>query len=194
MFEDVEEGHLEGEEPVVFRYNREERIAKAPKIVQEYYAGGLRPVKGIKALFATKSNRFVFLALVFFIAVTWVYTGLNNTRAYSKINDLSFELQAFAYDEEVYSSLKIVNKKNQKKKAGQSTSGEKEEPAEEKIEADFFLINSDNQVSEKESLSLLYKSGEEYLRTKSPDYDIIRVDVIVKAEGIEKELSAKVKR
>jgi len=181
MFEDVEEGHLDGEEPVVFRYNREERIAKAPKIVQEYYAGGLRPVKGIKALFATKSNRFVFLALVFFIAVTWFYTGLNNTRAYTKINDLSFELQAFSYDEEVYSSLKIVNKKSEK-------------ALDNKIEAEFFIINSDNQVAEKESLSLVYKSGEEYLRTKCHDYDIIRVDVIVTMDGIEKELSAKVKR
>lgn len=182
MFKDVEEGHADGEEPVVYRYNREERIEKAPKIVQEYYAGGLRPVRGLKVLFANKSNRFVFMALIFFIAAAWIYTGLNNTRSYAKINDISFELQAFVYDEEVYSSLKIVNKKKAKASSPQ------------KITADFFIINSDKEVSDKDSLSLVYESGEEYLRTKCHDYDIIRVDAIVETDGVKKEISTNVKR
>lgn len=181
MFEDVDEGHVDGEEPVVFRYNREERVAKAPKIVQEYYAGGMRPVRGFKALVANKSNRFVLMSLFFFVAATWIYTGLNNTRAYAQIDKVNFELQGFAYEEEIYSSLKINEKKN-------------EAPKPQKIDAEFFLINADNQIVEKEVLSLVYKEGEEYLRTKHTDYDIIRVEVIVTMNGKKKELSASIKR
>lgn len=182
MFEDVDEGHLDGEEPVVFRYNREERIKKAPKIVQEYYAGGLRPVRGFKALVANKSNRFVLLALVFFVAATWLYTGLNNTRSYGKINDISLELQGFSYEDSVFSSLKIFNK----------NASEKSNPV--KVDAEFFLINNDHQIVEKESLSLVYRDGDQYLRTKHTDYDIIRVDVIVTIDGKEKELFANIKK
>ena len=41
---------------------------------------------------------------------------------------------------------------------------------------------------------LVYDEGEQYIRTKFTDYDIIRVDVILNAGGYEKELSAEVKR
>ena len=182
MFEEVDEGHLEGEETLIFRYNREERIAKAPKIVQDYYAGGMRPVRGFKALVASKSNRFVLISLCFFVAATWIYTGLNNTRSFCKFDDLVIELAAFSYDEEIYSSLKMQDKQ----------ADEKSKPR--NITAEFFIINSDRQIVEKETLSLIYTAGDEYLRTKHTDYDIIRVDVIVNVDGKEKELSIGVKR
>ena len=60
MFEDVDEAHADGEEKIVFRYNREERIAKAPKIVQDYYAGKMKPLRGFQALYKKKSNLYVF--------------------------------------------------------------------------------------------------------------------------------------
>ena len=43
-------------------------------------------------------------------------------------------------------------------------------------------------------LFYLYSNGEQTLATKVTDYDIIRVDVIVKAGDTEKEISAAVKR
>lgn len=182
MFEDVDEGHVDGEEKIVFRYNREERIAKAPQIVQDYYAGGMRPIKGFKVLVANKSNRFVLLALVFFVAATWIYTGLNNTRAFGKLGNVALELQSFSYSDDVYSTLKINDK----------SADDKSKPV--KVDADFFYINVDNSIVEKEKLSLIYTNGEEYFRTKHTDYDIIRVDVIVEIEGKQKELSVGVKK
>lgn len=182
MFEEVDEGHVDGEEKVIFRYNRDERIAKAPQIVQEYYAGGMRPVKGFKVLVANKSNRFVLIALVFFVAAAWIYTGLNNTRASGKIENISLELQSFSYGDDVYTTLKINDK----------SADEKSKPV--KVDAEFFYINVDNAVVEKEKLSLIYKNGEEYFRTKHTDYDIIRVDVIVETEENQKELSVSVKK
>ena len=65
MFEDIEEivPDNEADKPLVFRYNREERIAKAPKLVQDYYNGNLKPVRGIR-IFFTKQNRYIFFALI----------------------------------------------------------------------------------------------------------------------------------
>ncbi len=56
------------------------------------------------------------------------------------------------------------------------------------------MIDPNNQVGEKRSEQLVYEEGEQYIRTKFTDYDIIRVDVILNAGGAEKELSAEVKR
>ena len=56
------------------------------------------------------------------------------------------------------------------------------------------MIDPNNQISDKRSDSMIYSDGEQYLRTKFTDYDIIRVDAIINADGQEKELSAQVKR
>lgn len=187
MFEDVEEGHLDGEEPVVFRYNREERIKHAPQIVRDYYDGKMNPVRGIKVLWVNKSNRFILLSLVLFVTFAWIYSGVNNTRGYAKVGNVLFQLQSFSYGDEVYVNLKITSKNK-----NEQNDLEKTKPV--KIDAEFFFINNDNQVIQKEYKSLVYKNGEEYLRTKYTDYDIIRVDVMLNVDGEEKELSSNVKR
>ena len=182
MFEEVDEGHAEGEEKIVFRYNREERLRNAPQIVRDYYDGKNKPVRGFKILWVNKTNRYILLSLILFVGFVWVYTALNNTRSYSRINNIDFEISAFAFEEEVYVSLKAQNKK-----------ADKNSPP-VKIEAEVFFVNNDNQIVEKKELSVVYRDGEETLATKVTDYDIIRVDAIILAYGKEKEVSVGVKR
>ena len=62
------------------------------------------------------------------------------------------------------------------------------------VSAEFFAIDPNNQVGDKRLGQLVYDEGEQYIRTKFTDYDIIRVDMILEAGGSEKELSAEVKR
>ena len=183
MFEDVEEivPDNENEKPLVFRYNREERIAHAPKIVQDYYNGNLKPVRGFR-IFLTKQNRYIFFALIFFVGATWIYTGLNKTRAGTTLAGINFELTAFSYEEEVYVSLQMKR------------SSRSRDTAPVAVEADFFAIDPNRQVGDKRTGQLVYDEGEKYIRTKFTDYDIIRVDVILNAGGYEKELSAEVVR
>ena len=183
MFEDVEEiiPDNEVDKPLVFRYNRAERIAKAPKLVQDYYNGNMKPVRGFR-IFFTKQNRYIFFALIFFIAATWIYTGLNNTKAGTTIAGINCELSAFSYEEEIYVSIQMKRSKKSKNTAPVT------------INAEYFVIDPNNQVGDKRSDSIIYSEGEQYLRTKFTDYDIIRVDVILNAGGEEKELSAQVKR
>ncbi len=183
MFEDVEEivPDNEADKKLKFYYNREERIAKAPQLVKDYYEGKLKPVRGFK-IFLTKENRYIFFALIFFVGASWIYTGLNKTRADTTFQGVNFELNAFSYEEEVYVSLQM--KRSKKAKSNMPLP----------VEAEFFAIDPNNQVGDKRSGQVVYDEGEKYIRTKFTDYDIIRVDVILNAGGTEKELSAEVKR
>ncbi|MCR4734240.1 MAG: hypothetical protein K5829_04430 [Treponema sp.] len=182
MFEDVEEIKKEKKDSELhFYYNREERLKNAPKSVKDYYDGKMKPVRGIRVLFANKQNRFMLLTLVFVIGVAWIYSGLNGARSGTNINGLILDSQAFRYEDDIYVNIKTINKK-----ADESS---KPHP----VFAEVQGINSDGQVAYKEELSLVYDYGEKYLRTKFTDYDIIRVDVIVTVDGEKKELSAQIK-
>ncbi len=183
MFEDVEEfvPDDEADKKLKYYYNREERIAKAPQLVKDYYAGKMKPVRGFR-IFFTKQNRYIFFALIFFVGATWIYTGLNKTRAGTTLSGINFELTAFSYEEEVYVSLQMKRSSRSK------------DVAPVPVAAEFFAIDPNNQVGDKRNGQLVYDEGEKYIRTKFTDYDIIRVDVILNAGGTEKELSAEVKR
>lgn len=183
MFEDVEEIKTaeKNELQLHYYYNREERIARAAANVKEYYNGGMRPVRGFKVLFL-RQNRWIFISLILFVVATWGYTGFNKTREYATIDGINFELSAFSYEEQIFTSLLV--KKGKK--------GHPKLPA--NIKAEFFLIDPNNQITEKQYQSLIYSEGEQFIRVKFTDFDIIRVDVIVSIDGQEKELSAQVKR
>ena len=181
MFEDVDEGHAEGEEPVVFRYNREERLKNAPQIVRDAYDGKMKPIRGFKVLWVNKSNRYILLSLIIFIGFVWVFTAVSSTKSYAKINNIAFELSAFSFQDEVYVTLKI-NDKN---------ANEKSPPV--KVTVEVFFINNDKQIIEKKELSLVYRDGEKTLATKAGDYDIIRVDAIIQADNKEKEVTTAIK-
>ena len=182
MFEEVDEGHSEGEEKLVFRYNREERLKNAPQIVRDAYDGKMNPIRGFKVLWVNKSNRYILLSLVIFIGFVWVFTAISGTRSYAKINNIAFEISAFSFQEEVYVTLKVNDKKADEKSA----------PV--KVDAEVFFINNDNQIVDKKELSLVYRDGEKTLATKTGDYDIIRVDAIIDAANKEKEVTVAVKR
>lgn len=183
MFEDVEEFvPKEKTNQLHFFYNREERLKNAPENVKAYYRGEMKPVHGVK-IFFTKQNRYIFFALIFFVAATWLYTGLNHTRNYSRINNIDCNLQAFLYGDDIYTTINFkLNPKVQPSGTPQ------------KINASIFAIDADNQISNKQELSDLFADEEITLRTKFTDYEIKRIDVILNIEGSEKELSTIVKR
>ena len=58
-----------GEEPLIFRYNRNERLKNAPKNVQDFYSGNFSTApKGLfKSLFANKTSKIMFLTIIFLL-------------------------------------------------------------------------------------------------------------------------------
>ncbi len=178
-FDKINEGYTEGEEKYHFYYNREERLKNAPKIVQDYYDGKMQPLRGFKALFANKANRFVLISLVFFIAVSWSYFGLRSFENEAKINGVNFELDAFAYEDEIYSNVKIAP--SNKKKSFD-------------VKVVFSAIDQNSQVVFTEELEENYEGKELYLRTKFTDYDITEMKALISVGKNEKELSTDIKR
>lgn len=181
MFKDVKESSSQDDENSYhFYYNREERLAKAPQSVRDYYEGKMKPVKGIRIFVANRQNRFILFALVIFIAFAWIYTAINQTRSYATTGSINYDLQTFSYEEEVYISLKVSSKKALSKP--------------ETVSGVIYLIDNDNQIVQEENIKLIFEKGEEYIKTKFHDYDIIRVDVKIYAEGNSRELSSFVRR
>ena len=149
----------------------------------------MKPVRGIK-IFFQKQNIWILFALILFVGAAWVYSGLNSTRAYGKIDGVNFELQAFSFEQHIYATVKTFRtKKNQEK---YEKNGEKYKPA--KVEVEFFAIEQNNQVSDKSFSSIIFENNEEYIRAKFTDFDIIRVDAIVKLNDKQIELSGVVKK
>lgn len=181
MFEDVEEIKPDGEQPLHFYYNHEERLARAPKSVQDYYAGKMKTPRGFKVLF-NKQNRFVFLALIVVVAFGWVNSGTTRLRRYSQIAGINVEASAFSYEEEVYVSVQF--KRSSKSK----------DLTPKMINADICVIDPNNNAGDRQKHSIIYNEGEEYIRTKFSDYDIVRVDITLSVDGETKEISAEVKR
>lgn len=186
MFEDVEEGYFEGEKEnrIKFLYNREERIAKAPQNVQDYYKGGMRPQTGLKIFYKNKSNRFILITLLFFVAFIWIYNSLNNNRNTCKIENMYFELQAFHFEEEIFVTLKAKPNSKSKEVIFYNTP----------IQVEFLFINNDNTLFQKEQIAETLSTEEKNIRTRITDYDIIRVDAVIKINDTEKELVSFVKR
>jgi hypothetical protein len=120
--------------------------------------------------------------ILFFVGFIWLYTGLNKTRSYTKINNVSFDVQAFLYEEEIFVSVKIKNR----------NSSALDKPI--KILAEVSAINNDNQTVNKEILQTVFSDGENNLRTKFTDYDIIKIDVELDVNGEKNLISTDVKR
>lgn len=181
MFEDIEETRKDGEQPLHFYYNHEERIAKAPQPVKDYYAGKMKPVRGFRVL-VNKQNKFVLLALVLVVAFGWVNTGVTKSRAYTQIAGINVESKAFSYEDKVY--VQIQFKRSSKAK----------DTNPKMINATIKAIDPNKNVSDKQEQSLVYNEGEEYIRAKFTDYDIIKVEVDLVVGDEKKEISAEVKR
>ncbi|MCR5288789.1 MAG: hypothetical protein K6E51_02220 [Treponema sp.] len=189
--DDAKEGYTEGEEPLHFYYNREERIKKAPKIVQDYYAGGgPRPTRGLfKVLVATRANRtilFVMLACLLIVLFNGLLRGSENK---TTIDTTILQLTAFTYEDEVYVSLQV---KPSVKKNNHRSDTEKNKI--KQITTLFSAIDIDKQVSQTEMAQLNYSGNEDFLRTKFTDYDILTVKAEVQFSGKTITLTAPVQR
>lgn len=166
MFEDVDEFKPDGEQPFHFYYSREHRIANAPQNVKDYYAGKMETPRGFKVLF-NKQNRFILFGLLLVVGFGWGYSGLYKTKAYSNIAGINVELTAFIYEDEVYTSVKM--KRSPKSK----------DMSPKLVEADIMVIEPNKQVSDKQHLTFLYEDGEQFMRTKFTNFDIIRADAVI---------------
>ncbi|MBQ1949023.1 MAG: hypothetical protein II367_02565 [Treponema sp.] len=172
------EGYADGEEPLHFYYNREERIKRAPKIVQDYYAGKMQgSSKGLfRTLFATRGNRFMFSGIVVFMVFIWLYSFVFDS-AFSHFHGSKVELTCFSYEETVYASLKLNAVKDRK---GKSVKDRFPVP----LKVVFSAVDSAGGVSDEAEENTVFSGDELFVRTKFSDYDIVKVKAVL-SDGTE---------
>lgn len=182
MFEDVDEGHVDGDTTLHFFYNREERIKNAPKIVQDYYAGKMNPPRGFfKVLVSTRANKFLFLTMVVLAAFATIYTKVSGNDAAGNISGVKCELVSFAYDEEVFTSIKTKCSEESLK-----------DPRVMKVH--FYLSDADSQAAFEEETELLIDKTEDYIRLRTQDFEITKVRAVVNIGSESAQLECRVKR
>lgn len=184
-FSHVDEGHAEGENTMVFHYNRVDRIAHAPKIVQDYYSGKMKIGRqGIfKSLVATRGNRFMFFSVVMCAAAMMFMWHFGPRKDQTTVHQVPVQLTAFSYLDTVYTDLAL----------GDATK-KYDESAPVPVSVEFSFFNTDGQVVQTEKISAKYDGTAKKLATTFTDYDILEVRVAGTIAEDAVALSAKVGR
>jgi hypothetical protein len=159
------------EEQMVFHYNREERLKRAPKIVQDYYSGNFKPYKGglFKSLVNTRANRLLFVTIVFAFGILWFVNYFGPQKSSGSLAGVDVKLSAFSYEDSVYASFKI--EEAGKKKKALFVDGVP-------VSAVISACDKDGAVVHEEKVSGKYEGNELFLRTTFSDYDIIMVSAV----------------
>lgn len=180
----LNEGFADGEEPLHFYYNREERIARAPKIVQDYYSGkwDCRKKGLFKVMFANRGNRFMFAGIVIFMLFVWIYSFISARTALSMAGTTA-EIYAFSYEGTVYSSFKL-NGRKKKSAVGLS------DPL--KMTVLITALDTDSVACNVYEEDVIYDGSELFVRTRFPDYDIMTVVAEVHFGSEHKKFTARV--
>jgi hypothetical protein len=164
------------EKPPVFYYNREGRIARAPKIVRDYYAGKNRPVTGLfKVLVATPAKRALFFSIVALCVIVVFLNYSLGSDSSGRVGGIPVSLSAFAFEDTVYISVRF-DKTPYPSDGREAADGRV-------VTADITIFNADNQVFETRNFRQNYAGSETFIRTTIPDYDILRIEAVVALGG-----------
>lgn len=181
--DNIDEGYSEGEEHLHFYYNQEERLKRAPKIVQDYYSGEFKLNKGFRVLVANRGNRFILIVLVLCLLMVG-FTSLFASFDKGKIENLNFTLSAFSFEEEIYVSLKVNSAKRKSfpvNSNAENSSDAKKSGTEIPVKVDFSCFDADKQLIFTKTIEGIFSGEELYIRTKFSDYDILSVRSDVEA-------------
>lgn len=182
-FSGLDEGHSEGEDSPIFYYNRDRRIAHAPKIVQDYY-GGKMHVGGrglFRSLVATRGNRALFFSVVICAAAMLFMWHFGPRRDRGTVHAVPVALTAFSYMDTVYTDITFDDA---------TAKYAEEQPV--PVSAEFLFFNTDGQLVGREEIGAVYDGTRQKLATTATDYDILEVRVAFRIAGEDGTLSASV--
>jgi hypothetical protein len=180
------EGYAQNDKPLAFYYNRAERLASAPQIVQDYYAGkGTQPPKGLfKALVATKFSRMLLVTIVAMCAVIAVVSQVALDGSSVTVAGIPAGLSAFSFDNTIYVSIEL-----------KKTVSAAAMPVLARIALTGKGGNDTPQIYDIQVIQGIYRGNQEFLRTTFPDYGeygIIGVEVLLEVQDKTGTLKAKI--
>lgn len=159
------------DEQLVFHYSREERVKRAPKIVQDYYSGDFKAYKGglFKSLVNTRANRLLFVTIIFAFGILWFVNYFGPQKSTGSLGGVDVALSAFSYEDSVYASLRVSE--SPKKRRAEFEAGFP-------VSATFYAHDKEGVVVAQEKVSGKYEGNELFLRTTFTDYDIVKISAV----------------
>jgi hypothetical protein len=98
----------EGDERVVFRYNRERRLERASEDVRKMYEEGYAPKKGIlRGLTSNPGSRSVFFSILILCVAIVFLTLFGNRGDSASFDGASSTIKAFPYDGSTYVTFEL---------------------------------------------------------------------------------------
>lgn len=172
---------------LVFHYDRNERLKKAPKMVQDYYSGDYKmPPKGLfKMLVYTKSSRVMLFIMVACLMLVLFIGLMSPNEDEGLYDDVPLKLSAFSFQDTVYTQLIV----KAPKKDAESYIG-KHIP----VEVTFRFYDVDQTLTETVKKTDFYEGNELSFGTTSADYDILKVEASVNIQNEQSVLKTTVKR
>lgn len=155
-----------------FFYSREERLKKAPRIVQDVYNGNFKLNKGFRALFANKVNRFMLITIVIGFAFIFGRPFFSSYN-FSESNETN-RLEAFAFESSVFVTLHLPYRL----KAGE--------------EITFCASDKDGRTTEEKKLD--FSEQKDVFRVKFHDDGIEKISVFLQKNGREEKMECDVSR
>lgn len=180
---DLNEGHSD-EEEMHFYYDRSERIAHAPKIVQDYYSGKFNPKGGyFKSLVSTTGNKLLLICVLISAAAVVILNKTGDKPYRKHIGQAVMTAAAFSYGDDIYAS---VTARDEARQSG----GERQSDG--LVEGKFEAIDADGERVGAASIADVMQDGEAELKAKFADYDIKKIVIEVTYSGETKTLAAEV--
>lgn len=179
------EGHSdEGE--MHFYYDRKERIAHAPKIVQDYYSGKFRPSGGIfKSLVSTTGNKLLLICVLICAAAVVVLNKTGDKTYRKHIGQAVMQAASFSYGDDVYVSVKAVE--------AAKANGDKDVVSSKSfVEGKFTAVDARGNVISQANAEDVMLDGKAEIRMRFSDYGIKKVLIEVTYKGDTKTLITEV--
>lgn len=177
----------------------DERIRNAPQLVQDYYAGkACKFEKGLfRVLVAKKSNRCIFIIMIMLAAIVFIKNNLSNNGNITVLDGYECELQSFSYDETVFASVKIhpMAKTRQQLKKEKSSEEIPLEKLEKEVKISFCgITDADAKVPFEEEVTGKVYDSQQFFRTSTKDYDIIKVSAFITVGSESNEITVNVNK
>jgi hypothetical protein len=188
MSEKELDAYPDGEKPLVFHYNRAERLASAPQNVRDYYAGKNQMPKGLfKVLVASKFSRIMLVFVVLFGIVAFVLTQALADASSGKIGGIQAAVSAFSFDGGIYVSIELNPASTGFRLAQTAITAVP-------VTAGVDFLGSGKKPVRSSLIEGIYAGKQEFLRTTTADYDIMEIVVLLCVGDESLTLTAKVIR
>jgi hypothetical protein len=176
-----ESADSDGRPTVVFHYNRDRRLARAPENVQRAYREGYTPNKGfIKGLTANAGLKSI-LAVIVILCALIIFLTVTGTPGLITVGGVPMRAKAFSFEDKVYFTLTC---EQSPKFSGKSVT----------IAGSVQILDTDGSVLDERPLTGLYTGSEQLLRAVLRDEGTASVHVLIAAGGAKRELIVTVDR